>query len=87
MIPLRLDFGQRLADSYGDSAAMLRSVRCARYHLGAAPAKVHSLFNGAAIGFFNGDVLKLRDLVTSRHYDRGLGLLEEVVAMLTKMVK
>ena len=31
------------------------------------------------------DVLKLRKLITSRHYDRGIQLLEGIVAMLTKM--
>ena len=32
------------------------------------------------------DVLKLRKLVTPRHYDRGIQLLESIVAMLTKML-
>ena len=33
------------------------------------------------------DVLKLRELVAQQRYDRGIELLEEVVAMLTKMIK
>ena len=33
------------------------------------------------------DVLKLRKLVAPKRYDRGIELLEEVVAMLTKMVQ
>jgi len=32
------------------------------------------------------DVMKLRRLVAQEHYDRGIHLLEGVVAMLTKMV-
>src|SRR5687767_14420230 len=32
------------------------------------------------------DVMKLRQLVTKERYDRGINLLEGVVAMLTKMV-
>ena len=32
------------------------------------------------------DVLKLRKLVEPQHYERGIGLLEAVVAMLTKML-
>jgi four helix bundle protein len=31
------------------------------------------------------DVLKLRELIVSDHYDRGINLLEAIVAMLTKM--
>src|SRR5215468_1131498 len=33
------------------------------------------------------DVMKLRKLITDTHYERGLRLLEGVVAMLTKMVE
>ena len=32
------------------------------------------------------DVLKIRQLVSPQHYDRGIRLLESVVAMLTKML-
>jgi four helix bundle protein len=31
------------------------------------------------------DVLKLRQIISSQYYERGIGLLERLVAMLTKM--
>jgi four helix bundle protein len=33
------------------------------------------------------DILKLRKLVTAERYERAIGLLESIVAMLTKMIK
>jgi four helix bundle protein len=50
-------------------------------------AKHYSIARGEAMESASSlDVLKLRDLVTQERYDRGIHLLERVVAMVTKMV-